>query len=390
MKIKSQARTGYARSRSFGLGTMVVLGSLSLLNNCQCFVHGFEYGSKIHMDLVTKLPKTRKGYDAIWVVVDRLTKSAHFLAIREAYTSERMAEIYVNEIVSRHGVPVSIVGEGGTRFTSRYCWRIQEEMGTKLLVSTAYHPQTDGQTERTIQTLIDMLRACVLDFGGSWDEHLPLVEFSYNNSYHSSIQMAPFEMLYGRKCRTPVCWGEVGQRELAPSDLVALTNEKISLIRARIQAAQDRQKAYADRRRRPIEFQVGDFVLLKVSPWKGIIRFRKRGKLGPRYIGPFKILARVGQVAYRLELPPSLSGIHDTFHVSQLRKCLADETAYVPLEDIEVDDKLNYVEKPVAIRDSKVKWLRNKTINKFWFNGNIGRVRILRGNPRKKCGSTIL
>ena len=155
----------------------------------------------------------------------------------------------------------------------------------------------------------------------------------------------------------------MGQRELAPNDLVALTNEKISLIRARILAVQDRQKAYADRRRRPIEFQVGDFVLLKVSPWKGIIRFRKRGKLGPRYIGPFKILARVGQVAYRLELPPSLSGIHDTFHVSQLQKCLADEAAYVPLEDIEVDDKLNYVEKPVAIKDYKVKRLRNKTIN---------------------------
>ncbi|XP_022008037.1 uncharacterized protein LOC110907352 [Helianthus annuus] len=174
--------------------------------------------------------------------------------------------------------------------------------------------------------------------------------------------MAPYELLYGRKCRTPVCWGEVGQRELAPSDLITTTNEKIDLIRARLKAAQDRQKAYADKRRRPIEFQVGDYVLLKVSPWKGIIRFRKRGKLGPRYIGPFKILARVGKVAYRLELPPTLDGIHNTFHVSQLRKCLADEAALVPLDDIELDEGLKYVERPIAIKDVKVKNLCNKTV----------------------------
>ncbi|KAD4385317.1 hypothetical protein E3N88_25485 [Mikania micrantha] len=261
----------------------------------------------ITMDLITKLPKTRKGYDTIWVIVDRLTKSAHFLPIRESYSSEKMAETYVREIVSRHGVPVTIVSDRDTRFTSHFWRNFQEELGTKLLISTAYHPQTDGQSERTIQTLEDMLRACIIDFGGSWDDYLPLAEFSYNNSYHSSIGMPPYEMLYGRKCRTPVCWGEVGQRELAI-------------------------------KRRPIEFQVGDFVLLKVSPWKGVIRFRKRGKLSPRFIGPFKIIARIGEVAYRLELPDELSGIHNTFHVSYLRKCLADESAYVPLEDLEIDD----------------------------------------------------
>ncbi|XP_021999401.1 uncharacterized protein LOC110896245 [Helianthus annuus] len=174
--------------------------------------------------------------------------------------------------------------------------------------------------------------------------------------------MAPYEMLYRRKCRTTVCWGEVGQRELVPKDVVAITNEKIDIVLARLKAVQDRQKSYADKRRRPIEFQVGDRVFLKVSPWKGIIRFRKRGKLGPRYIRPFRILARVGKVAYRLELPSSLEGIHNTFHVSQLRKCLADETAHVPLEDIEIDERMNYVERPVAIEDSKVKTLRNKEI----------------------------
>ncbi|XP_021974813.1 uncharacterized protein LOC110869918 [Helianthus annuus] len=173
--------------------------------------------------------------------------------------------------------------------------------------------------------------------------------------------MAPYELLSGR-CRTPVCSGEVGQRELARSELIAVTNEKIELIRARLKTAQDRQKACADKRRRPIEFQVGDYVLLKVSPWKGIIRFCKRGKLGPRYIGSFKILARVGRVAYRLELSSSLDGIHNTFHVSQLRKCLADDTALVPLDDIELDEGLNYVEKPIAIKDVKVKNLCNKAV----------------------------
>ncbi|KAI3760166.1 hypothetical protein L1987_50557 [Smallanthus sonchifolius] len=271
--------------------------------------------------------------------------------------------MYVKEIVSHHGVPVSIISDRDTRFTSRFWKKFHEDMGTRLNLSTAYHPQTDGQSERTIQTLEDMLRACALDFGGSWDDHLPLAEFSYNNSYHSSIGMPPFEALYGRKCRTPVCWGEIGQRELGSVEVVKETNDSIDQIRARLKAAQDRQKSYADNRKRAIEFQVGDFVLLKVSPWKGVIRFRKRGKLSPRFIGPFKVIANVGTVAYRLELPEGLNRLHNTFHVSHLRKCLADESTFVPLDDIELDEKLNYVEEPVAILDRKVKRLRNKEIS---------------------------
>ncbi|KAD5508373.1 hypothetical protein E3N88_16076 [Mikania micrantha] len=207
-----------------------------------------------------------------------------------------------------------------------------------------------------------MLRACIIDFGGSWDDHLPLVEFSYNNSYHASIGMPPYEALYGRRCRTPVCWGGVGQKEVGSKAAVIELTEKLQLVKARMKAAQDRQKSYADKRRRPIEFEVGNQVLLKVSPWKGIIRFRKRGKLSPRFIGPFRIIARVGKVAYRLDLPDELSGIHPTFRVSHLRKCLADDATYVPLNDIEVDEKLNYIEEPVAIVDTKEKQLRNKII----------------------------
>ncbi|XP_076907333.1 uncharacterized protein LOC143563742 [Bidens hawaiensis] len=174
--------------------------------------------------------------------------------------------------------------------------------------------------------------------------------------------MPPYEMLYGRKCRTPICWGDIGQKDLGSIEVVKLTSEKLDQIRARLKSAQDRHKSYADKCRRPIEFEVGDLVMLKVSPWKGIIRFRKHGKLNPRYIDPFKIIERIGKVAYRLNLPQELHGIHNTFHVSYLRKCLSDESTYVPLNDIEVDNKLNYIEEPMAILDQKVKKLRNKEI----------------------------
>ena len=268
------------------------------------------------MDFITKLPRTAKGYDTIWVIVDRLTRSGHFLPIKESYNSEKLAELFIKEVISRHGVPLSIVSDRDTRFTSRFWKKFHDDMGTRLLHSTSFHPETDGLTERTIQTVEDMLRACIIDFGGSWDSHLPLVEFSYNNSYHSTIGRAPYEMLYGRKCRSPLCWGEIGQKELGSLEIVQATNARLEQIKARFKAAQDRQKSYEDKRRRHIEFEEGDRVMLKVSPWKGIIRFRKRGKLSPRFIGPFRIIKRVGEVAYRLELPDRLKGIHPTFHVS--------------------------------------------------------------------------
>ncbi|GJV80061.1 putative reverse transcriptase domain-containing protein [Tanacetum coccineum] len=221
---------------------------------------------------------------------------------------------------------------------------------------------TDGQSERTIQTLEDMLRACVIDFGKGWDRHLPLVEFSYNNSYHTSIKAAPFEALYGRKCRSPICWAEVGDAQLTGPEIVHETTEKIIQIKKRIQAARDRQKSYADRRRKPLEFEVGDKVMLKVSPWKGVIRFGKRGKLNPRYIGPFKILDRVGTLAYRLELPEQLSRVHSTFYVSILKKCFVDEPLAIPLDEIQIDDKLNFIEEPVEIMDREVKRLKQSRI----------------------------
>ncbi|GJU73290.1 putative reverse transcriptase domain-containing protein [Tanacetum coccineum] len=229
-------------------------------------------------------------------------------------------------------------------------------------MSTAYHPQTDGQSERTIQTLKDMLRACVIDFGKGWVNHLPLVEFSYNNSYHASIKAAPFEALYGRKCRSPVCWTEVGEAQILSPELIQETTERIVQIKQRMQAARDRQKSYTDLKRKPMEFQVGDKVMLKVSPWKGVVRFGKRGKLNPRYVGPFKVIEKVGDVAYKLELPEELSRVHNTFHVSNLKKCYADEPLAVPLDGLHFDDKLQFVEEPVEIVDREVKRLKRSRI----------------------------
>ncbi|GKE35026.1 putative reverse transcriptase domain-containing protein, partial [Tanacetum coccineum] len=210
---------------------------------------------------------------------------------------------------------------------------LNEALGTQLDMSTAYHPQTDGQSERTIQTLENMLRACVIDFGKGWDRHLPLVEFSYNNN-----------------------------AQLTGSEIVHETTEKIIQIKKHIQAARDRQKSYANRRRKPLEFEVRDKVMLKVSPWKGVIRFGKRKKLNPRYIGPFKILDKVGTLDYQLELPEQLSRVHSTFHVSNLKKCFVDKPLVIPLDEIQIDDKLNFIEEPVEIMDREVKRLNQSRI----------------------------
>nr|GEX26768.1 putative reverse transcriptase domain-containing protein [Tanacetum cinerariifolium] len=231
----------------------------------------------IAMDFVTKLLRTSSVHDTIWVIMERLTKSAHFLPMRKDYKMDRLARLYLNVIVTRHDVSISIISYRDSHFTSRFWQTMQEALATRLDMSTTYHPYTDGQSERTIQTLEYMLRACILDFEGSWDVHLPLVEFSYNNSYHSSVRCAPFEALYG------------------------------------------------------------------------MLRFGKKEKLVTRFVGPFEITERIGPVAYRLGLPEELNGVHDTFYVSNIKKFLADPTLQIPLDEIQVNAKLNFVEEPVEI-----------------------------------------
>ncbi|GJS20540.1 putative reverse transcriptase domain-containing protein [Tanacetum coccineum] len=194
----------------------------------------------ITMDFVTKLPKTMSGQDTIWVIVDRLTKSAHFLPMKEIDTMEKLTRQYLKEVVSRHGVPVSIISDRDSKFTSYFWKSLNEALGTQLDMSTTYHPQIDGQSERTIHTLEDMLRACVMDFGKGWDKHLPLIEFSYNNSYHTSIKAAPFKALYGRKFQSPICWAEVGDAQLTGLEIIRETTEKIIQIKHRLQASRDK------------------------------------------------------------------------------------------------------------------------------------------------------
>ena len=296
------------------------------------------------MNFVTSLPRTQRQYDSIWVIVDRLMKSAYFLSVNVEDSLEKLVQLYVNEIVRLHGVLISIVLDRDPRFTSRFWPSLQAALGTRLHFSTAFHPQTDGQSERTIQTLEDMLRACVMEFKGSWDTHLALMEFAYNNSYQASIEMAPFEAMYGRKFRTPVCWDEVGQRRLVGPELVQITSEKVKVVRDNLKTARDKQKSYADNRCRDLQFKMGNRVFLKISPWKGVLRFGKRGKLSPRFIGPYEIVSKVGPVAYKLKLPPELSRIHDTFHVSMLRKYIPYPSHVLREQPVQLKENLTYEE----------------------------------------------
>ncbi|GJZ09654.1 putative reverse transcriptase domain-containing protein [Tanacetum coccineum] len=239
---------------------------------------------RITIYFVTKLPKTSNGHDTIWVIVDRLTKSAHFIPTQETDSIETLTRLYIKEIVSRHGMPISIISDRDSYFTSRFWQSLQSALGTQLDMSMAYHPETDGQSERTIQTIKDMLRACVIDLGKGWERYLPLVEFSYNNSYHASIKAAPFEALYGRN---------------ANSTTLASCKRSAKKLR---------------------------------------------------------------QLAYKLELPEELINVHNTFHVSNLKKCLSKESLIIPMKELRLDDKLNFMEELMEIMDREVKQLRQSRI----------------------------
>jgi hypothetical protein len=245
------------------------------------------------MDFIVDLPNTSLRHDSIWIIVDRLTKTAYFLPVHTTYNAKKYAEIYLDQIVRLHGIPKMIIFDRGAQFIARFWEQLQDALGTKLIRSFAYHPQTDGQTERVNQILEDMLRACVLQYDKNWDKCLPLAEFLYNNSYQTSLKMALFEALYGRRCRTPLSWSQTGEHKIFGANLVIEAENKVKITQTNLKAAQSRQKSYADIRRRPLQFQVGDFVYLRVSPTRGVQRFGVKGKLAPRYIGPLKSLKSV-------------------------------------------------------------------------------------------------
>jgi hypothetical protein len=306
----------------------------------------------ISMDFINGLPKTPRGNDSIWVIVDCLTKVAHFIPVRTTYGGDKLAKLYINNILKLHGVPKSIVSDRRAQFVSKFWRSLHQALKTKLDFNSAYHPQTDGQTERVNQVLEDMLRACVLTYGKSWEDNLAFAEFSYNNGYHTSLKKAPFEVLYGRKCHTPLMWSEVRDRVIESPDFIKAAEEKIAEVRENLRIAQSRQKSYADKRRQELKFNVGDHIYLRVSPIRGTHRFRVRGKLTPRYIGPYPIIKRIGAVAYKIKLPEQLSDVHNVFHVSQLRMCLRMPEDQVVPDTLDLQDDLRYQEVPVRILDT--------------------------------------
>nr|GEY26974.1 putative reverse transcriptase domain-containing protein [Tanacetum cinerariifolium] len=275
----------------------------------------------IIMDFVSKLPKTSSGQDTIWIIVDRLTKSAHFLPIKETNSSEKLTRQYLEEVVSRHRVPVLIISNRESKFTSHFWKSLSKAIDTYLWWS---FPTT------TIIILVSRLHRLKLSTAKNFDRLFVGLRLETLNS---------------------LVWKFVHE-----------TIKKIIQTKKRIQAARDRKKSYADKRRKPLEFEVRDKVMLKVSPWIGVIRFGKRGNLNPRYIRPFKILAKVGTLAYRIELPEQLSRVHSTFHVSNLKKCFVDELLATSLDEIQIDDKLNFIEEPVEIMDREVKRLKQSRI----------------------------
>jgi hypothetical protein len=214
------------------------------------------------------------------------------------------------------------VSDRGPQFTSKFWEKLHESLDTRLNFSLAYYLQTNGQTEWVNHILEDKLRTCDLKYWKSWDHSLPYAEFSYNNSYQDSLKMSPFEFLYGRPCTTPLFWNETDESQVFGPDVLRNAEKQVQIIRENLNIAQSWQKHYADNRRRDLTFEVGDFVYLKISPMRGLCRFKVKGKLAPRYIKPFKVLDRKGEVAYQLELPLQLVGVHNVFHVSQLKKCL--------------------------------------------------------------------
>jgi hypothetical protein len=325
----------------------------------------------ISMDFIVGLPLTAHKYNSIWVIVDQLTKFSHFIPMNTNYNIQKYAEIYIAHVLCLHGVPKMIISDRESQFVAHLWEQMHASLRTQLIHSLTYHPQMDGQTERVNQILEDMLRACVIEYLESWDKNLSWTEFSYNNSYQESLKIAPFKALYGWQCRTPLNWTEPGEKAIFGPDIVNEAEATVCRIQENLEAAKSRQESYANKRCQPLQFEVGDHIYLKVSPMKGVKKFGVKGKLSHRYIGSFSIIERCGTVAYKLELPPSLAGVHGIFHVSRLKKFLKAPMDVVLPKVTPLETNLIYPEHPIKILDQKSRVTRRKMIKFFkiqWSN----------------------
>eukprot|EP00253_Pinus_taeda_P030099 PITA_30099 len=315
----------------------------------------------ISMDFITGLPRTKRNNDSIFVVVDKLSKAAHFIPVQSTYRAAQIAHIFMQNVFKLHGLPKTIIFDRDVKFTSAFWKTLFAELGTQLNFSTAYHPQTDGQTERVNQMVEDMLRAYVMQQPTRWEDYLHLVEFAYNNGYHTSTQMSPFEVLYGRKCRTPASWGAPEDKLSLGPEMLKEREDMVKRVRVNLKAAQDRQKNYADQKRRFREFQVGDHVYIRIQAKRSTLQWSGCAKLAPRYCGPFQILARVGSVAYQLALPSHIR-VHNVFHVSVLKKYVYDPKHVIRWQEIQVEPEGEVLVEPLSILDRREVQLRKRAI----------------------------
>jgi hypothetical protein len=272
------------------------------------------------------------------VVVDKLTKAAHFIPIKVTHKAANIVDVYMREIARLHGIPKTIVSDKDPKFTSKFWKGLFNGFGTNLNFSIAYHPELDGQIERVNQVIEDMLRMYVMDKPSKWEDYLHLVKFAYNNRYQTSIKMSPFEALYGRKCNTPVRWDNPIDRAVVGPDLLREMEEQMIKIKQNLKDYQDRRKSYADKGRNHREFKVGDHVFLKVKANKSSLKLGNFSKLAARYCGSFKIIERIGPVAYMIALPTSIS-VHNVIHVSLLKKYIHDANHVIDWNVIQVEQE---------------------------------------------------
>jgi hypothetical protein len=315
----------------------------------------------VTMDFIMGFPRIGKLHDSIMVVVDKLTKTAHFIPLKTTHKAADVVDIFMKQVARLHRIPKTIVSDRDPKFTSNFWKGLFKGFRTNLNFSTAYHPESDGQTERVNRMIEDILRMYVMDKPSKWEDYLHLVEFAYNNGYHASLKMSPFEALYGRKCNTPVSWDNPVDMTVVGPELLREMEDQMTKIKQNLKAAQDKQKIYVDKNKTHREFKVGDHVFLKVKDNRSFLKLGSYVKLAARFCGPFEILERIGLVAYMIALPTSMS-VHNVFHVSLLKKYIPDANHVIDWNVIQVEQESTFQVHPVRILDRKVKQLRNRAI----------------------------